>query len=69
VGSNDVWGVSLVQAQEFTVVTTITSSRRGILSVLGSIGGAYSIVCVSLAACAHFCRGSGVALQGLEGGL
>lgn len=44
IGPNDIWGVSLVQTQEFTVVTTISSSRRGLLSILGSIGGAYSIV-------------------------
>ncbi len=46
IGPHDIWGISLVQTQEFTVVTTISSSRRGLLSMLGSIGGAYSIVYV-----------------------
>lgn len=44
VGPGDLWGVSLVQIQDFTVVTTVSSSKRGLLGVLGSIGGAYSIV-------------------------
>jgi hypothetical protein len=59
IGPDDVWGVCVVQVQEFTVLTTVNSSRRGILGVLGSIGGAYSIVYVpcSRHLCQHRCWG------------
>jgi hypothetical protein len=52
------WGVVLLQTKDIIVVTTVTSGRRGLLSLLGSLGGAYQILCVC--ACVRLCRGCGV---------
>jgi hypothetical protein len=38
------WGVVLFQTVAFVSNETVTSGRRGLLSVLGSVGGAYSLI-------------------------
>jgi hypothetical protein len=46
-GSRTRWGLSLIQVNDLTVVREVSSGRRGLLSVLGSIGGAYQILWVA----------------------
>ena len=38
------WGVVLFQTVAFISQTTVVSGQRGLLAVLGSVGGAYSII-------------------------
>jgi hypothetical protein len=38
------WGVVLFQTVAFISQSTVVSGRRGLLAVLGSVGGAYSII-------------------------
>ena len=44
--SQSSWGVLLVQNKDITLQTVISSGKRGLLSIVGSIGGAYSILYV-----------------------